>query len=107
MEVYQWLLRRNDFKVSATGYFVYVNGNKDAPAFDKKLEFDVTILPCVGDDGWVEKTLFKIKEALDGETMPERGTDCEYCDYREAVQEVLPKPKKAKTKKTESVSTLF
>jgi len=91
MEVYQWLLRRNGFKVSDLGYFVYVNGNKDAPAFDKKLEFDVVILPCEGDDSWVEPTLLKIKETLERDEIPERGEDCEYCDYREAVEKVSKK----------------
>jgi len=40
MEVYQWLFRQKGFKVSDTGYFVYVNGRKDKEAFDAKLEFD-------------------------------------------------------------------
>ena len=30
MEIYQWLFRRNGFKVSPIGYFVYCNGNADA-----------------------------------------------------------------------------
>ena len=29
MEVYQWLFRQNNFKVSDTGYFVYANGKRD------------------------------------------------------------------------------
>ncbi|MDO8579697.1 MAG: PD-(D/E)XK nuclease family protein, partial [bacterium] len=49
MEVYQWLFRRAGFKVSATGYFVYVNGRKDKEAFDGKLEFDVTLIAHSGD----------------------------------------------------------
>src|SRR5689334_3266037 len=44
MEVYQWLLKKSGFKVSPTGYFVYVNGKKDAKAFDAKLEFEVSVL---------------------------------------------------------------
>jgi len=35
MEIYQWLFRKNDFKVSNIGYFVYANGIKDKEAFDK------------------------------------------------------------------------
>ena len=53
MEVYQWLLRQNEFEVSDTGYFVYVNAYKDRAAFDGKLEFDVRIIPYKGSDGWV------------------------------------------------------
>ncbi|MGH7141693.1 MAG: PD-(D/E)XK nuclease family protein [Minisyncoccia bacterium] len=85
MEVYQWLLRQNGFKVSSTGYFVYVNGKKDAAAFDGKLEFDVMLLPCEGDDAWLEPTLLEIKETLISDVFPETGNACEYCPYREAA----------------------
>lgn len=34
MEIYQWLLRKNGYKVSDTGYFVYCNGKTDKEAFD-------------------------------------------------------------------------
>ena len=37
MEIYQWLFRRNNFKVSLIGYFIYCNGKTDREAFDKKL----------------------------------------------------------------------
>ncbi len=89
MEVYQWLLRKNGFKVSNTGYFVYVNGRKDAEAFDGKLEFDVTLLPCEGDDSWVDKVLAEIKICLDGKAIPKSNPGCDYCLYREAVEKVV------------------
>ena len=34
VEIYQWLFRRNDFKVAKTTYFVYGNGKADRKAFD-------------------------------------------------------------------------
>lgn len=34
MEIYQWLFRKNDFKVSDTGHFVYCNGNTDVETFN-------------------------------------------------------------------------
>ena len=85
MEIYQWLLRRNDFEVSKTGYFVYVNGKTDREAFDGKLEFDVKIIPYEGDDGWIEATLKKIKECLMAEKAPQSDSECDFCRYREAV----------------------
>ena len=88
MEVYQWLLRRNNFKVSDMGYFVYVNGRTDLEAFDGKLEFDVKIIPYKGNDSWVEKTIGEIKECLEGNNIPEAAEDCDYCRYREAVRGV-------------------
>ncbi|HBA52833.1 TPA: hypothetical protein DCY68_03520, partial [Candidatus Azambacteria bacterium] len=49
MEIYQWLLRRNGYEVSDTGYFVYCNGKADRESFDGKLEFDVTLISYKGD----------------------------------------------------------
>ena len=37
MEVYQWLLRKNGYDVSDTGYFVYCNGKKDVKAFELEI----------------------------------------------------------------------
>src|SRR5208282_4300890 len=79
MEVYQWLFRRNGFKVSETGYFVYCNGDTDKEAFEGKLEFDVKIIPYKGDDSWVEKTLMEIKECLVKNSIPSPSADCDYC----------------------------
>lgn len=94
MEVYQWLLRQNDFKVSPTGYFVYANGIKDKKAFDAKLEFDVTLIPHVGDDSWVEGTILNIKKCLESDMIPNVGDGCEYCAYREAARDVQVEHKK-------------
>jgi len=81
MEVYQWLLRKNGYKVSSTGYFVYCNGDTDKKAFDSKLEFDITPIPYTGDDSWVEKTLCDIKKCLDSDEIPESGEACDFCAY--------------------------
>jgi len=84
MEIYQWLLRRNGFKVSDTGYFVYANSDKDKAAFDGRLEFKVEIIPYKGSDAWVEKTIFAAYQCLMGE-MPKPSATCEYCLYRKAA----------------------
>lgn len=86
MEVYQWLLRKNGFLVSDTGYFVYCNGTTDREAFDGRLEFVVTVLPYTGDDAWVEKTLLDARQTLMSEKIPPVTADCEYCQYRAAAQ---------------------
>jgi len=88
MEVYQWLLRRNGFKVQDTGYFVYANGQTDNEAFDAKLEFDVTLLPYTGDDRWVEKALTDAKDCLSSKNMPDYSGNCEHCQYRLAAAQV-------------------
>ncbi len=89
MEVYQWLLRCNGLPVSNTGYFVYCNGRTDVEAFDGKIEFDITLIPHKGSDHWVEETLYKIKDTLDEEALPESSPDCDFCLYRKEVDDVL------------------
>lgn len=81
MEVYQWLLRKNGYKVSDTGYFVYCNGLKDKQAFDAKLEFSVEIISYTGNGDWIEKTLGEMRKCLERETPPPQNPDCEYCNY--------------------------
>lgn len=85
MEVYQWLLRQNKLNVSDTGYFVYCNGKTDRQAFDAKLEFDITLIPYIGDDSWVELTLNAAYECLNADKLPKAGKDCDYCAYRKAL----------------------
>ncbi len=88
MEVYQWLFRQNNFKVSSTGYFVYCNGNTDKEAFDAKLEFDVKVIPYAGDNSWVEQTLLDAKKCLISDKIPAMSPDCDYCRYVSAVKEI-------------------
>ncbi len=92
-EVYQWLLRKNGFKVSNTAYFVYANGDADKEAFDSKIEFDVKVIPYVGDDSWIEDKLKEMKKCLDSDGIPKSSEDCDYCRYREVVKEVIDKNK--------------
>lgn len=87
MEVYQWLLRQNKLKVSDTGYFVYCTGKYDQKAFDKKIEFDVKLIPYKGSDSWVEPAIKEIKKCLDSKKIPESGQECEHCAWWNARQE--------------------
>ncbi|MDD4110567.1 MAG: PD-(D/E)XK nuclease family protein [Clostridia bacterium] len=85
MEVYQWLFRKNGFKVSDTGYFVYCNGRTDNKAFDGKLEFNIKLLPYVGNPDWIEGTIKDIYKCLNSKKIPESGDDCDFCNYRKAT----------------------
>jgi len=87
MEIYQWLFRENGYPVSSTGYFVYCNGDTDKEAFDGKLEFNIKIIPYVGDDSWVDKTIHDAIECLKSDTLPPSGPDCDFCKYRNAVKQ--------------------
>lgn len=99
IEVYQWLLQKNGFNVSDTGYFVYVNGKKDNLAFDGKLEFDVTLIPHKGDDSWIEGTLLKIKECLDDKRIPAYTKTCDFCNYITSLGGVLREQSKTTKEK--------
>lgn len=88
MEVYQWLLRRNGYKVSDTGYFVYCNGQKDKKAFDAKLEFAIELIAYQGNDNWVEKTLVEMRQCLEKESPPPQNPECEFCNYIKQVKKV-------------------
>ncbi len=85
LEVYQWLLRQNGLDVSDTGYFVYTNARIDVDGFGDKLEFRTKLIPYKGSDAWVESTLVKMKDCLEG-SMPPVGTaamggECDFCLY--------------------------
>ena len=84
-EIYQWLLRKNGFKVSNTAYFVYCNGITDKEAFDQKIEFSVKVIPYEGSSDWIDNTLKDIRNCLTGEEIPEMNKDCDYCLYRKEL----------------------
>lgn len=86
MEIYQWLLRKNGLKVSDTGYFVYCNGCTDRDMFDCKLEFDLTLIPYKGDDTWIEQVIKDAHSCLNNDITPTPTSDCDYCNYVEAVR---------------------
>lgn len=81
MEVYQWLLRKNGLPVSGTGYFVYCTGQPDNVRFDAHVQFDMHLIPYVGNDMWVQGTLDAIKKTLDGDMIPDASVDCDFCLY--------------------------
>jgi CRISPR/Cas system-associated exonuclease Cas4 (RecB family) len=88
LEIYQWLLRQNGFKVSDIGYFVYTNGRLDVDNFGDRLEFRTKLIPYRGSDIWVEPAIKKMKKCMDGD-MPAvgksaMGGECEFCAYAKA-----------------------
>lgn len=95
MEVYQWLLRHNGFKVSDTGYFVYCNGRSDKAAFDGKLEFDVKVLAYKGNDSWIDGELMNAKKCLMSQNPPAPSAECDYCNYHLALK-AEEKPQQSK-----------
>jgi CRISPR/Cas system-associated exonuclease Cas4 (RecB family) len=101
MEVYQWLLRQNDFIVNDTGYFVYTNGRMDLDGFNDRVEFRTKIIPYTGDDSWIEPTLAKMKACMESDDMPPigeaaMGGPCEFCTYARSRTELTLKALQSK-----------
>lgn len=91
MEIYQWIFRNAGYKVSRTGYFIMVNAGKTRPHFDGKLEFELTVLPYLGDTSWILDTLTKIRTTLMSDTIPDFTFGCDYCKF---TKDQIKKPKK-------------
>lgn len=91
MEIYQWIFQKMGFKVADTGYFVFANAGKNRPEFDGRLEFELMIISYQGNDDWVEPTILEIKKCLDSDTIPNPSENCEYCKYRDLINQSLDK----------------
>ncbi len=93
MEIYQWLLKQNGFKVSDTGYFVYATGKQDRDGFFNIVEFETHVFPHHGSSDWVEGVIMEMKQVMDSDEMPPVGTaamggECEHCAYARARTEL-------------------
>jgi hypothetical protein len=102
MEIYQWLLRHNDLKVSDTGYFVYANGDASQEAFNEVVKFRVNTFAYTGKSDWVGQTIVDLKACLEGD-IPEvgkgpLGQGCEFCTYARSRTELTLKAIQAKQK---------
>ena len=70
IEMYQWLFRKNGFKVSNEGYLVYFNGLRNEPMFNKKLKFELHLIKLECNDDWVEETILKAVKLLENKELP-------------------------------------
>ena len=86
LEIYQWLLRRNGFDVSDTGYFIYCNGDRGREEFAQQLHFKVSVLPYTGSDEWIEETIMDAHLCLQSQSAPPPAVSsrCDYCAYHSA-----------------------
>jgi RecB family exonuclease len=85
MEIYQWLLEKNRFDVSDTGYWVYVNADTKQAGFDGKLVFDEQVISHKGDRSWVEQAVVDAHKCLCQKKPPKPSEDCDWCGYRKAA----------------------
>lgn len=95
MEIYQWLLKQNDFKVCDKGYFVYTNARMDLEDFNDRVEFKTKVIEYEGNSDWVEPAIEKMKKCMDSD-IPEVGTaamggPCDFCEYAKKRTELTLK----------------
>lgn len=85
IEIYQWLFRQAGFKVSDTGYFLYVNGIKEGGFYDAHgqgvMKFTTSLIPHTGSDRWVNDAITKAVDCLQSSTLPKGAEDCDQCRY--------------------------
>ena len=86
IEFYQWVLIKNGFDVSSTGYVLYVDGDRFAPGGmlgedDATMLFKVSLLDFEGNIDWIEPVLFEIRDTLDSPTCPEHQPECRHGAY--------------------------
>ncbi len=88
IELYQWLFRKNGFKVSNRAYFIFANAQKEKESFNNGLDFEKHLIAFDGDDSWVEPKLKEVLQCLKSDAMPESGHKCDLCKYRKNAFEV-------------------
>jgi hypothetical protein len=81
MDVYQFLVRRQGFRVSNRGWFVYVNGDGRAAEWGEKLCFTTTLVPYDGDDAWVLDVFRRAVATVGQAEVPVAAESCEFCAY--------------------------
>tara|TARA_Y100001968_G_scaffold124455_1_gene113430 strand:+ start:916 stop:1635 length:720 start_codon:yes stop_codon:yes gene_type:complete len=81
LEMYQWLLKKNGFKVADEAYLVYFNGNKNEKFFNQELKFEAHLvkLNCCTD--WVEAKVEETVNLLRSDIFPKPSFYCEICSY--------------------------
>ncbi|HJM82053.1 MAG TPA: PD-(D/E)XK nuclease family protein [Nitrospinota bacterium] len=81
LEMYQWLFRKNGFKVADEAYLVYYNGLKDEPLFEQSLKFELHLIRLDCNDAWVEEKVIEASRLLGSDEFPGASPTCENCNY--------------------------
>ena len=94
IEIYQWLFRKNGFKVSDIGYIIYANGKSDEKEFNKNLSFEEYLFPLACNTDWVDEIIKEIYQCLNSEKLPKsgggwNGEGCEQCLYKKNLFDIF------------------
>ena len=81
LEMYQWLFKKNGFKVAKEAYLIYFNGKKNEQFFNNKLNFDSHFIELDCSTEWVEGKILETIDLLRSNTFPKPSDTCENCNY--------------------------
>ena len=81
LEMYQWLLQKNGFKVSKDAFIIYFNGRKNEKFFKNTLSFDSHVIKLTCSTDWVEQAIIDTVQLLKSKTFPKPSPKCEQCTY--------------------------
>ena len=81
LEMYQWLFKKNGFKVANEAYLLYFNGKKNEQFFNNQLKFDVHFIKLNCSTAWVESKVIDTVKLLRSNNFPQPSSNCEYCNY--------------------------
>ena len=59
LEMYQWLFKKNGFKVADEAYLLYFNGKKNEEFFNNQKKFDVHLIKLNCSTSWVESKIIE------------------------------------------------
>ena len=83
MDIYVYILRKMEFDVAETSYFMVCNGEKNGDRFDAKMDFTITLIDYDTNTSWISEKIKKMKSVLDSKVPPNRNQNCENCAYLE------------------------
>ena len=81
LEMYQWLFKKNGFKVADYACLIYFNAKKNECFFNQKLEFDSHFVKLVCSTDWVESKIIETVDLLRSNIFPKPSQKCENCNY--------------------------
>ena len=81
MEIYVHILRKMNFKVSDTTYFLVCNGEKTNEEFSNKLDFKTVLVAYKAEPSWIPDKIKEMKKTLESNKIPEYNINCERCVY--------------------------
>ena len=85
LEIYSWLLQKNDFDVSSTGYLLYYNGDASKAHLGKDMHFRRTLVRFDLDTEWISPIISDMHACLQLDEMPTAPDTCEECLYLETA----------------------